>query len=159
VNLAIVMLLGGLWHGAAWNFVVWGGFHGALLALERGFGRRTWYQMLPRPARVMSTFAIVLVGWVFFRAPDLASAVRYLESMFGMNGVHESASLLGGILYQPYYLATFGTAAAVTWGCPQTWNWTRRIGWWKAAAIGGLLAAAIGALATQAHNPFIYFIF
>ena len=72
VNLAIVMLLGGLWHGATWNFVVWGGFHGALLTLERRLGRRTWYQMLPQPARVMSTFAMVLVGWVFFRAPDLA---------------------------------------------------------------------------------------
>ena len=56
MNLAIVMLLGGLWHGAAWNFVVWGGLHGVWLAAERALGKRSLYGAWPRPARVAFTF-------------------------------------------------------------------------------------------------------
>ena len=78
------MLLGGLWHGAAWNFVIWGGLHGALLALERRRGKAALYGGLPAFARVAVTFSIVLITWVFFRAPDLPQAVRYLGNMFAM---------------------------------------------------------------------------
>src|SRR5690349_15975155 len=68
VNLMTVMLLGGLWHGASWNFVIWGGIHGSMLAAERAGGKQSPYQRLPRPLRVALTFAIVCVSWVFFRA-------------------------------------------------------------------------------------------
>ena len=78
VNLAIVMVIGGLWHGAAWNFVIWGAIHGALLAFERLRGKAAIYSGLPAPARVAATFTTVLVAWVFFRASDLPQAVRYV---------------------------------------------------------------------------------
>ena len=55
-NLFAVMLLGGLWHGAAWNFVIWGGIHGATLAFERSLGKRSPYGRLPRPLRIGTTF-------------------------------------------------------------------------------------------------------
>ena len=61
VNLAVTMLLGGLWHGAQWNFVVWGALHGSLLALERANSKRGLLHVLPRPARVGATFTLVLV--------------------------------------------------------------------------------------------------
>ena len=79
VNLLLVMLLGGLWHGAAWTFVVWGGLHGTLLALERARGKTALYGRLPRPVRVGVTFMLVSIGWVFFRAADLGEAMRYLQ--------------------------------------------------------------------------------
>ena len=159
LNLAIVMLLGGLWHGAAWNFVIWGGLHGLLLAAERLRGKNSPYQWLPRAGRRAVTFALVLITWVFFRADDLPAALLYLRSMFGVEAAHDSAGLLSGILYQPYYLGTVLVAALVTWTFPQTWDWTRTITPLKAGAVVLLWLASLAVLATQAYNPFIYFIF
>src|SRR5688572_22919818 len=114
VNLVVTMLLGGLWHGAAWNYVIWGGIQGVMLAFERSLGRKSPYGMLPRPARVVLTFAIVLVSWVFFRGGDLAHISSFLGSMFGLsNGVQAGAGLLAGIIYAPYYLMSFVLAAVV----------------------------------------------
>ena len=157
LNLAIVMLLGGLWHGAAWNFVIWGGLHGLLLAYERS--RRFQPSRLPKILQIATTFGIVLVTWVFFRADDLPSALVYLHSMVGFAEPTPAALLLGGILYQPYYLATIGAAALVTWVAPQTWNWTQQLTLERTIATMILFAASVAILSTQAYNPFIYFIF
>ena len=159
VNLAIVMLLGGLWHGAAWNFVVWGGLHGLWLAAERAHGKRSLYAGAPRPVRVAFTFTGVLITWVFFRAPDLPSAAAYLASMFGLGAARPEAALIGGIVYSPYLLASVALAALVTWSCPQTWDWTRRLTPPRAALALGTLGIALVAMASQGYNPFIYFIF
>jgi len=159
VNLAVVMLLGGLWHGASWNFVIWGGIHGTLLAVERWRGRKPFYAALPAPARTAVTFTILLFTWVFFRADDLPGALRYCGSMLGLGGAQQGAGLLSGILYQPYYLLSFIVACVVAWTCPQTWDWTRRISWAKVSLIAAALWVSIVALTTQAFNPFIYFIF
>jgi alginate O-acetyltransferase complex protein AlgI len=82
-NLLVTMLLGGLWHGASINFVVWGGLHGVLLAIERMIGVRpeatgSWITLA---ARTTITFLIVTILWVFFRAPDLASAGTILSAI------------------------------------------------------------------------------
>ncbi|MPY86357.1 MAG: MBOAT family protein [Luteitalea sp.] len=159
MNLFIVMLLGGLWHGAAWNFLIWGGLHGALLAFERLSGKAALYGRLPAPLRVGLTFVIVLFTWVFFRASDLPAATRYIGYMVGQGATQEGAGLLAGLVYQPYYLLTFVVAALITWSCPQTWDWTRTVTWPKAAAVVTLLLLSTVVLTTQAYNPFIYFIF
>ncbi len=83
VNLTIVMLLGGLWHGANWTFIVWGAYHGLLLALERWLGKQSLYHRLPQPMRIGMTFVLVLFSWVLFRAETLGDAVRYFGMMFG----------------------------------------------------------------------------
>ena len=155
----ITMLLGGLWHGAAWNFVVWGGLHGVVLVLERLRGKRSIYNRLPGTLRMASTFLIVLVAWVFFRAADLPGAVRYLGHMVGIGAAQDGAGLVGGLVYQPYYLGTIAVAAGIIWLAPQTWDWTRSLTWGKGVVIVGLFLLAIVALTTQAYNPFIYFIF
>jgi alginate O-acetyltransferase complex protein AlgI len=159
VNLFIVMLLGGLWHGAAWNFVVWGALHGGLLAIERMRGKAALYRRLPGPARVAATFVIVLVTWVFFRSPGVPEALRYLGDMAGLGVPEAGAALLGGIVYQPYYLMTFLAAAAIVWTAPQTWDWAESLNPRKALAATALMLLSIAALTTQAYNPFIYFIF
>ena len=92
-NVLITMLLGGLWHGAGWTFVVWGGFHGLCLIVNRG-----WQALRMRvagplagpslPGRVAGgclTFLIVVVGWVLFRAVDMRSAFKMLQAMAGMS--------------------------------------------------------------------------
>ncbi|MEM8709738.1 MAG: MBOAT family O-acyltransferase [Planctomycetota bacterium] len=84
VNLMIVMLLGGLWHGAAWNFVIWGGLHGIGLALMRVVSRRRGERPLGRAslaAAWLGVFAFVHVTWVFFRAQDHATAMTFMEAM------------------------------------------------------------------------------
>lgn len=159
LNLFLVMLLGGLWHGAAWTFVIWGGLHGSLLALERARGKTALYHRLPRPFRVGATFTMVSIGWVFFRAADLGDAIRYLEAMFGLVAVPPAGTLLGGVLYQPYFLGAVLAAAVVTWSCPQTWDWTRRLTPPRAGLTAAGLLLALAVLSTQAYNPFIYFIF
>ncbi len=86
--LAATMLLGGLWHGASWNFVIWGALHGGVLAAERlwrEFRPKTW-PTLPAWLGVVVTFHIVLLGWIFFRAVSFADAVAFLGGIFGGGG-------------------------------------------------------------------------
>ncbi|MHB0999233.1 MAG: MBOAT family O-acyltransferase [Armatimonadota bacterium] len=159
INLALVMLLGGLWHGAAWNFVIWGGIHGGMLAFERSQGKTSFYNRFPRVIRVATTFFIVLIAWVFFRADNLHSAGVYIASMFGMGNADVGSSLISGIIYQPYYILSFLAAGIITWAWSDSWYWTQNLTWRKAAACVGMLWISITVLSTQAYNPFIYFIF
>lgn len=82
-NLMLTMLLGGLWHGASWTFVLWGAYHGALLSLHRMFGGIVpAFQGFLKPVAVVCTFVSVCVGWVFFRAQSFAAASNLLSRMF-----------------------------------------------------------------------------
>ncbi|MDP2683424.1 MAG: MBOAT family O-acyltransferase [bacterium] len=84
VNLVIVFLITGLWHGASWNFIIWGLFHGLFLIIER----LGWSNILKRiwvPFRFIYMILVVMIGWVFFRTDDLHHAWNYLVSMFGFN--------------------------------------------------------------------------
>ena len=83
VNLIIVFFLTGLWHGASWNFVVWGLYHGVFLIIER-------FNILKLPSRMnilsrVYTLLVVIVGWVFFRSEDLSSSVHYIGKMFSFS--------------------------------------------------------------------------
>ena len=159
VNLALVMLLGGLWHGASWNFVIWGGIHGGMLTLERKQGKTSFYELLPKPLRVMATFLLVLVAWVFFRVSELPDAITYLQCMFSKVQIQPSTDLITGILYQPYYLLVMGIAGIAVWCFPQTWEWTRQLTPLRMGICLGLFLLSLAVLATQTYNPFIYFIF
>lgn len=96
LNLMLTMVLGGLWHGAAWTFVIWGAIHGALLALNHGWHalKRRWIPSLPagagrvlRPFSVLLTFYAVTVAWAFFRAENLSAAIALVKAMAGCNGL------------------------------------------------------------------------
>ena len=159
VNLATVMVIGGLWHGASWNFVAWGAIHGGLLIAERAMGGRPAYAALPRPIRVALTFVLVLFTWVFFRAADLPSALSYCGAMLGLTDALPNAALLSGVYLQPFYVLAMVIAVLVAWTRPQVWDWTRELTWPKAAVTCVLLWLSLAVLNTQAYNPFIYFIF
>ncbi|MFC1500027.1 MBOAT family O-acyltransferase [Candidatus Zixiibacteriota bacterium] len=87
-NLAITMLLGGLWHGASWTFVVWGGLHGAFLMAERWIRRLAsgWQKPLwwTRALLVLITFHLTCVAWVFFRSQSFTQAGTIVQAMFGL---------------------------------------------------------------------------
>ena len=160
VNLLATMVLGGLWHGASWNFIIWGAIHGGMLAFERLLGKDSAYARLPGPVKTAITFVIVLFTWVFFRAKDLPAALSYCQTMLGLGGSQTAGSdLLAGLIYRPYFVVSFLAAAVVVWACPQTWDFTRRLTWPKAIWVAGLLLLSITLMEAQAFNPFIYFIF
>ncbi len=102
INLMATMLLGGLWHGAGWTFVIWGGLHGLYLVINH-----SWHQIcgaagqhkksstrLGRFASMMLTFVVVVVAWVFFRAQNIEAAFHILSGMSGANGLTLSDGLL-----------------------------------------------------------------
>jgi alginate O-acetyltransferase complex protein AlgI len=84
-NLLATMLLCGLWHGAAWNFVLWGGLHGLFLVVHKQY--RRWFGPLPAAAGRMLTLLVVVVAWVPFRAGSVTGSVTMLRGMAGCNGV------------------------------------------------------------------------
>ncbi len=152
-NLAIVMFLGGLWHGAAWTFVVWGLYHGALLAGHALLRDRGWVPRA-RPLAVLSTFLAVMIGWVFFRSATLTEAWQLLGTMSGMR------SAPGGnlaLVASPPGLALLPLALGIAWLVPDTWRLTfpRRPLW--AVALAALFMLCVFRFATP--SPFLYFQF
>ena len=105
INLALTMLLGGLWHGAGWTFVIWGGLHGIYLVINHGWralgskigNRVTEVSFVGRVASTLLTFLAVVIAWVFFRAHDVSSALAMLSSMAGINNIVLPAAI-GGLL-------------------------------------------------------------
>jgi alginate O-acetyltransferase complex protein AlgI len=113
INLMIVMLLGGLWHGANWTFVAWGGYHGLLLIIDRA-GERFFHQ-LPRHVYQLGTFFAVLVGWVLFRSASFGMAWAWLGKLITPGGGMDPS------LARPLLWTMVGLAWA--WLLPETWDW------------------------------------
>ena len=89
VNLMVVMLLGGLWHGASWTFVIWGGLHGFFLMINHAYRAmvgRGWPSLAPWLGVVLTLFS-VLIAWTFFRAETIAGAIVMIRGMLGLNGI------------------------------------------------------------------------
>ena len=86
INLLIVWALTGLWHGAAWNFVLWGVYYGVLLIFEKYVYSKV-QKKLPAIVNILVTFIIVIIGWVFFFSNSFGESVNYLGAMFGANGI------------------------------------------------------------------------
>jgi alginate O-acetyltransferase complex protein AlgI len=149
-NLMITMLLGGLWHGAAWTFVVWGAYHGALLCVYRMYSNR--WDALPRIMRQLGMFVLVLIGWVFFRSTTFGMAATLLGKMF--------VPTAGTLVPQPL-LATIVTLIAAWWAMigpnafdiPLEDTSRRRIAW----AVG--FSACLAIILSARTSPFLYFQF
>jgi alginate O-acetyltransferase complex protein AlgI len=151
-NLMLTMLIGGLWHGANWTFVVWGAYHGLLLVAYR-LRAMAWDRLSP-VLRQMLMFLLVLVGWVFFRSTDFAMALHLLEAMFtpmagsagASPGVFAVATLIAG------WWAMRGPNAQEVLA---DFQWKPRYGLYEAAALG----ACVAVMAAGRNSPFLYFQF
>jgi alginate O-acetyltransferase complex protein AlgI len=159
VNLLVVMLLGGFWHGASWNFLVWGALHGFGLAGERLLGRSSLYAKAPRGLRVLLTFLVVNLAWVFFRADDLPQAVRYIATLFGAGAARPTALLVRSVLYSPDHVMVFAGCVGIAFFGSQTWDLSKRVTPLRAVGAFGLFIWSVVALSTQSFNPFLYFQF
>jgi alginate O-acetyltransferase complex protein AlgI len=173
-NLVIVFFLCGLWHGASWTFVLWGLYHGIFIVLEHGQTGRTLERM-PRPLRHAYALVVVLVGWVFFRAPHFWVAVAYLCNMVGLrlggvapaplasliNNQSTCALIAGLVLATPIWPWVRNWAAGKVEKFPGAWGIATQ-GLGAGAQLGVVLALLIISaawLAGGTYNPFIYFRF
>ena len=163
INLMITMLLGGLWHGAAWTFVVWGGLHGLYLVLERflkqWFGAGALWRRLPvRLLLAGITYLCVCVTWVFFRAQSFTAAGHMLAGMAGIGAAHSGRMVK--MTEVAMVLGLTGLMLGVHWGLRDSSieAVAGRVPWWGRALV---LAAMLAAIVTMSGDDraFIYFQF
>jgi D-alanyl-lipoteichoic acid acyltransferase DltB (MBOAT superfamily) len=157
-NLMLTMVLGGIWHGAGWTFVLWGAYHGVLLVAQRTFGQRG--AALPLPLARLLTFMAVVGGWVLFRAPSIRRAGSMYLGMLGLYGV-DAGGLASTVAP---WLALVGLLVFVQLA-PTTKRWveTRPLNAWRAVLLGTLFFVCLllmrTAHLTHRPSPFIYFQF
>ena len=159
INLIIVMFLGGLWHGAQWTFVIWGLIHGSILVIERISRRSKLGEKLPRSMKVLLTFIIILITWVFFRAENINIALNYLSKMFGVGESGQSAGILLGQVTRPMACFMMFISCFAIFIMPNTGNCLKKLT--KLKVVLGLLlfVFSISVMFAQDFNPFLYFQF
>jgi len=159
-NLMLTMLLGGLWHGANWTFLIWGAMHGAALVVDHAWRRSDAFARhgSSLPARALDwaiTFHFVILAWLFFRAPSVDVAMQYLSGLWSDNGAVDTMPAIAPALI---------VAGALTQiAPPQTRAWLGR----RLDNRGGLFQGAVAfamlyviiVMAPSASAPFIYFQF
>lgn len=170
VNLWGVFLLTGLWHGASWNFVIWGALHGAYLTIERVTGRDATRQTGWRGVMHLAyTVFAVMIAWVFFRAHTLADATHYLSTMAGLNTPSLEGITIGSV-YTPQLGITMLVAVALSLGLyPKLRHLARPVtqgladvsvdGYVRVAFVLPMLVLCLMSVGLGQYNPFIYFRF
>jgi len=173
LNLVFVFLLCGLWHGASWTFIIWGAWYGLFLLLER-----TWFGTLieraPRALRHFYLLAVVVTGWVFFRADSMGFAITYLKSMLGVHWgsgrTGQFAIHLNNEIVTLFAVAVFFCLPVSSWlkrlctpapvGLASFYDF-RRTGFYVSYALilSLVFFASILSLAGGTHKAFIYFRF
>ena len=152
----VVWLLTGLWHGASWNFVFWGGYYAILLILEKSFLLKA-LQKIPAAFRHAYAMIAVALGWALFYFEDMGQLGAFLLRLFTPVSSQGAANIMLG--YLPMM------AAAIFAAMPFAAFWTKRkenselLGWAKIAAGALVMLLCVAALAKQSYNPFIYFRF
>jgi alginate O-acetyltransferase complex protein AlgI len=159
-NLMIVWALTGLWHGASWNFVVWGMYYGVLLTLEKLFFGKV-LQKLPKVVRRLFTFLIASIGWGIFYFTDFSALGVYFGSLIGIHnpGLLSPTSaawclgflptlLLAAVASTPLFSILAKKLERFRWFAPV-----------RLVACVVLFVLCIASLASQSYNPFIYFRF
>jgi alginate O-acetyltransferase complex protein AlgI len=159
LNLVVVFLLCGLWHGANWTFVVWGTYHGILLVIERFCGRKTIYHALPKQIQILFTFLLIMTGWVFFRSATISGAWQYLTVMFVSSKAQGGSVLLGTEIYTRGSVLAMVICTVLAFQPVQAFDWARTITWPKILVLIVLFCVALMAMFTQSFSSFLYFQF
>jgi len=160
-NLAVVWILTGIWHGASWNFILWGTLYGVFIIIEKLFLGKV-LEKLPNFIRWIYTMLLVILGWVLFVTPDLPTAFSYMGAMFGSTGIFADSSALYLLLNYGVMLVIGIFASTDAWKiivekvtakAPTVVNWVTPIV--KIA----VFILSIAYLADATYNPFLYFNF
>jgi alginate O-acetyltransferase complex protein AlgI len=154
VNLLATFLVCGLWHGASWTFVLWGGYHGVLMMLERPFHART-LPTLPKWLLIAATYCAVVFGWVLFRAESFSQAAHWLSAMVGLGGF--SLVLPQGTSYG---MIAFVVVMQIScWVVPSTSTDMRTAAWTRDLALIVLLVITLIVIFGSHSTPFLYYQF
>ena len=159
-NIAIVWLLTGFWHGASWNFVLWGVYFGILLVLEKLFLLR-WLKRLPAVLRHIYALVLVTISWTLFAFTDIGAGFAWLKAMF-FGTLFDSGSLYLLLTYGPMLVICALAATPLGKRCYEKLN--SRLGPRALTVVdcGGLLCVLVMAaayLVSGSYNPFLYFRF
>lgn len=162
-NIMVVWLLTGFWHGASWNFLVWGLYYGVLLLAEK-FLLKKIKDKLPAPVNLLITLVLVLVGWIFFYYENLADGLHHLGIMFGF--VEAPLTDPVAIYYFKHNLVFLVAAvlACVPWKAlcaklPGRELARKTAPWLKPLVLTAVFLLAMAMIVTQSYNPFLYFRF
>ena len=162
-NLWVVFLLSGLWHGASWNFVIWGAYHGFWLVLERiGLGKV--YEKIGKIPSVIITFLIVTIGWAIFRIENLSDAFTFISRLFAfdfqsiapINSLHFYAVLIVAMAFAFFSLSPLGKRGQ-TFFFYTEYSKKQHLAIWLVSVL--LFIFCLGALNASGFSPFIYFRF
>jgi alginate O-acetyltransferase complex protein AlgI len=160
-NLCLCFFLSGLWHGAAWTFIIWGLFHGTMLIADRIFWRQ-WQSHLPKIVNVAITFFLVMISWVIFRSQSLDQIEFYLGAMFVPQPVEPTL-----LSISPDVICTLVVAYFIIF-LPLLPRFERLLAWYENLALRrtfelagayGLLLFALARIATFSYQSFLYFRF
>lgn len=156
VNIIVVWLLTGLWHGASWNFVFWGGYYAILLMLEKTFLLK-WLKKVPAFARHVYTMFAVMLGWALFYFEDMTVLISFLGKLFTPASSADAIKLILG------YLPLIVTAAVASTPLLRKIfagkENTAAVRYGAIAMCAVILILCVASLASQSYNPFIYFRF
>jgi len=159
-NLVLVFFLCGLWHGASWNFIIWGMFHGFFLVAERVLPKVS----MPKILQNFYAIFIIMIGWVFFRSPDLSHSLAYLQTMFSGNEIEIVSNQISRLIRSHFVWMSF--SLALIGFSPLVKNLALCLMRKNRIFVGifdlfliAVFALAIIRLSAATHNPFIYFQF
>ncbi len=166
-NLLLTMMIGGMWHGANWTFLVWGFFHGMFLAAERffknmrarfgGTGRRVGSGRLGTALRWAFCFFIINIGWIFFRSPDFGTAFLWIKKVFLLNPILTWDLLSLPERHKDRFFIALGVAILLAFFSKNTWEIHFRPKLRNALALGFLFALCLMYMGDE--SPFLYFQF
>ncbi len=157
-NLALTMILGGLWHGAAWTFVIWGFFHGGILILYRLLGDRDSEMKLRliKIIKIIGMFHLTCIGWLLFRAQNLTTIKVFIVAIFtNFHFSSQAIETFNNLLYYSWFLLLFQAIQAYSKELDpmQNWHWFIRLNVWI------FIITCIFRLAPVGTSEFIYFAF
>lgn len=158
-NILIVWMLTGIWHGASWNYLLWGVYFGILLLLEK-FLLRAWLDKIPSVFQSVYSMVLVFFGWVLFAHENIMEGFQYFTQMTGACGLDLISRRTGYLLWTnlPLIAAAFfgSTSLPVVW-C-RRWK-MKENGWTGVIFAALLLTLSVAYLVDASYNPFLYFRF
>lgn len=172
LNLMVVFLLCGLWHGAEWTFLVWGGYHGLFLIIER-FGLKKILNSLPYGLSLIYTLFVVMIGWIIFRSESFGQAYFFIKAFIGLGAVTDKApsiwefvnmhciviAFIGVIASTPLIKELSGRIKLIPMHQLQHVNIISSVFWGGILISLGLLGVSFMYLVSSTYHPFIYFRF
>ena len=162
INLTIVFIVTGFWHGASWHFIAWGLFHGFFLVIERiGFGKAL--EKIPVVFQHLYTLLVVTIGWVFFRADSTSQAFSYIKKLFSFSAGNLEVIWQANMLINTFVIVVF--LLAIFFSLPLAKRWLERcannvyVQWGWMLILLVIFVCSVVFINSSGYNPFIYFRF